>query len=158
MPSGGPPGGVRARRYRSDWATAATSVAAVKINGQAGGRGRRSRVFGHGALRGEWPTDAEMAKPVAGIGRRTGAPPRHAHQAPRGCRVLTSAAGPRRRASGCWRCRGKPGGASLGVNSLHRNAIATSSFCRCRKVISRSGPRHSRLPSGPGEPRSRGPL
>ena len=28
-------------------------------------------------------------------------------------------------------------GASLCVNSLHKNAIATSSFCRCRKVISR---------------------
>jgi hypothetical protein len=71
MPSGGPPGGIRARRCRSDWATAATSVAAVRMNGQAGGCGRRSRLFGHGALHGEWPTDAEMAKPVAGSDDRS---------------------------------------------------------------------------------------
>src|SRR5450755_2964632 len=52
-------------------ATAATNVGAVRINGQAGGRGRRSGVFGHGALHGEWPTDAEMAKPVAGSDDRS---------------------------------------------------------------------------------------
>jgi hypothetical protein len=36
------------------------------MNGQAGGCGHRSRLFGHGALHGEGPTDAEMLKPVAG--------------------------------------------------------------------------------------------
>jgi len=36
------------------------------MNDQAGGRGRRPGVSGHGALHGEWPTDVEMPKPVAG--------------------------------------------------------------------------------------------
>jgi hypothetical protein len=74
MPSGGPPGGIRARTYRSDWATAATGVAAVRMNGQASGRGRRSGVSGHGALHGELPTNVEMPKPVAGNDDRSSVP------------------------------------------------------------------------------------